>query len=52
MRRVRYEGRFDDSRIEERVTSHDLANALEDVLAGRAVRVANTRPFGCSLDFV
>jgi peroxiredoxin len=52
MRRVRYEGRFDDSRIEERVTNHDLANALEDVLAGRDVRVANTRPFGCSLDFV
>jgi peroxiredoxin len=52
VRRVRYEGRFDDSRIEERVTSHDLANALEDVLAGRDVRVANTRPFGCSLDFV
>ena len=52
MRRVRYEGRFDNSRIEERVTSHDLANALEDVLAGRDVRVANTRPFGCSLDFV
>lgn len=52
MRRIRYEGRFDDSRIDERVTSHDLANALEDVLAGRDVRVANTRPFGCSLDFV
>jgi hypothetical protein len=51
-RRVRYEGRFDDSRIEERVTSHDLANALDDVLAGRDVRVATTRPFGCSLDFV
>jgi peroxiredoxin len=52
MRRIRYEGRFDDSRIEERVTSHDLANALEDVLAGREVQVPNTRPFGCSLDFV
>jgi len=51
-RRVRYEGRFDDSRTDERVTSHDLANALEDVLAGRDVRVENTRPFGCSLDFV
>ena len=33
-RRLRYQGRFDDSRIPERVTSHDLANALEDVLAG------------------
>ncbi|HET7496007.1 MAG TPA: thioredoxin family protein [Candidatus Limnocylindrales bacterium] len=52
MRRIRYEGRFDDSRLEERVTSHDLANALDDVLAGRDVRVATTRPFGCSLDFV
>jgi peroxiredoxin len=52
MRRLRYQGRFDDSRIEERVSSADLANALEDLLAGREVRVANTRPFGCSLDLV
>jgi peroxiredoxin len=51
-RRVRYQGRFDDARIPERVTSHDLANAVEDLLAGREVRVATTRPFGCSLDFV
>lgn len=51
-RRLRYEGRFDDSRIEARVTSADLANALEEVLAGRDVRLATTRPFGCSLDFV
>jgi Redoxin len=52
MRRLRYQGRFDNSRLEERVTDRDLANALDDVLAGREVRVANTRPFGCSLDFV
>jgi peroxiredoxin len=51
-RRVRYQGRFDDSRIPERVTSHDLANALDDLLAGREVGVPVTRPFGCSLDFV
>jgi peroxiredoxin len=51
-RRVRYEGRFDDARLPERVTSHDLRNALDDVLAGRPVRVAETRPFGCSLDLV
>jgi peroxiredoxin len=51
-RRVAYQGRFDDARLPERVTSHDLRNALEDVLAGREVRVAETRPFGCSLDFV
>ena len=51
-RRVRYQGRFDDSRIPERVTSHDLLDALDDVLAGLPVRQAVTRPFGCSLDFV
>ena len=49
-RLLRYEGRFDDSRIVERVTTPDLANALDDLLAGRAVRVARTKPFGCSLD--
>jgi hypothetical protein len=51
-RRVRYQGRFDDSRIASNVTSHDLRNALDDILAGREVRTAITRPFGCSLDLV
>jgi len=51
-RRLRYTGRFDDSRIPERVSSHDLRDALEDLLAGREVSVETTRPFGCSLDFV
>jgi peroxiredoxin len=51
-RRLRYQGRFDDARIASNVTSHDLRNALDDVLAGRDVRVATTRAFGCSLDFV
>ena len=52
MRHLQYEGRFDDSRIEARVTSLDLANALDDLLGEREVRIAKTRPFGCSLDFV
>ena len=51
-RRLRYQGRFDNSRIAANVTSHDLRNALDDVLARRDVRVTTTRPFGCSLDFV
>jgi peroxiredoxin len=51
-RRLRYQGRFDNSRIAANVTSHDLRDALDDILAGRDVRVASTRPFGCSLDFV
>jgi hypothetical protein len=51
-RRVRYQGRFDNSRIPERVTSHDLRDALDDVLTGRAVRRPVTTPFGCSLELV
>ena len=50
LRHLRYEGRFDDSRIVANVTTSDLANAVEDILAGRDVRVPRTRPFGCSLD--
>jgi peroxiredoxin len=49
-RTIRYQGRFDDSRIPGRVT--DLLNAIDDLLAGRDVRVPTTRPFGCSLDYV
>jgi peroxiredoxin len=51
-RRLRYRGRFDDARLPERVTTHDLRDALEDILAGRAVGRAETRAFGCSLDLV
>jgi peroxiredoxin len=51
-RRVRYAGRFDDSRLPGTVTTPDLRNALDDLLAGREVRVAETRPFGCSLDLL
>ena len=51
-RRLRYEGRFDSARLAENVVSHDLRNALEDLVAGREVRVPVTRPFGCSLDYV
>jgi peroxiredoxin len=51
-RHVRYEGRFDSARLAENVTSHDLRNALDDILAGRDVQVPVTRPFGCSLDYV
>ena len=51
-RRLRYRGRFDDARLPERVTSHDLRDALDDILAGRDVRRPETRAFGCSLDLV
>jgi hypothetical protein len=51
-RRLRYEGRFDDARVADSVTTTDLANALDDMLAGKPVRVPQTRPFGCSLDLL
>ena len=51
-RRLRYQGRFDDARLPERVTSHDLRNAVDDVLDDADVRLSTTRPFGCALDFV
>lgn len=51
-RRLRYEGRFDDARVADNVSSSDLANALDGILAGREVRVSRTRPFGCSLDLL
>ena len=49
-RTLRYEGRVDNARLADRVTSHDLRNALDDVLAGREVRLPQTRAFGCALD--
>jgi peroxiredoxin len=49
---VRYEGRFDDARVATSVTTHDLANALDDMLAGSPVRVPQTKAFGCSLDIL
>lgn len=51
-RKLRYRGRIDDSRDPSRVKSHDLRNALDDMLAGRDVREADTRPFGCSIKWM
>ncbi|HEY3788237.1 MAG TPA: redoxin family protein [Urbifossiella sp.] len=53
---VRYRGRIDDAfaaRLKKNaaVTSHDLQNALDDLLADKPVRVAQTRAIGCAIDF-
>jgi len=53
-RKLRYRGRIDNSRDASRVTSRDLMNALDDLIAvGDArlsgVRVSETEPFGCSI---
>lgn len=51
-RKLRYRGRIDDSKEASKVTSHDLRNALDDILAGKTVRVPDTRPFGCSIKWM
>ncbi|MGI0078159.1 MAG: thioredoxin family protein [Nitrososphaerales archaeon] len=49
LRTLRYKGRIDDSRDPSRVITRDLQNALDDLIAGRNVRVSETNPFGCSV---
>ena len=49
-RKLRYAGRFDDSRYpqEETVKSPDARNAIKALLAGQPVPVEITKPHGCS----
>ena len=49
-RKLMYTGRGVDSpRDTSKMTVNDLENALEDHLAGRAVRVPKTNPIGCNV---
>ena len=50
-RRLRYRGRVDDSRDATKVTTKDLRNSLDDLLDSREVRVPETRPFACSIEY-
>ncbi|HSU69009.1 MAG TPA: redoxin domain-containing protein [Tepidisphaeraceae bacterium] len=50
-RKLRYEGRIDDSQVRE-VHTHDAADAIEALLAGKPVPVARTRVFGCSTKWI
>ena len=51
-RRLRYRGRIDDSKDPKMVKSNDLRNALDDMVAGKAPRLADTKPFGCSIKWM
>jgi peroxiredoxin len=46
-RKLRYVGRIDDAEVKT-VKSHDARNAIEALLADKAVPVEKTRVFGCS----
>ncbi|MCR4415897.1 MAG: redoxin domain-containing protein [Thermoguttaceae bacterium] len=48
-RKLRYVGRVDNSEKPDRVTSRDTQNAIDALLAGKAVPVETTRVFGCSV---
>lgn len=53
-RKLRYMGRFDDSRFAETDTVHstDARNAVEALLAGKPVTNDVTKPFGCSTKWI
>lgn len=48
-RQLRYRGRLTDSRDPARASSHDLTNALDDLISRRPVAVPETQPLGCSI---
>jgi thiol-disulfide isomerase/thioredoxin len=49
-RKLRYHGRIDDNHRDlAKVTSHDLKNALDALLAGKEPPVTETTAFGCSV---
>jgi thiol-disulfide isomerase/thioredoxin len=47
-RRLRYEGRVDNSQRESLVKTQDARNAIDALLAGKPVPLAHTGVFGCS----
>jgi peroxiredoxin len=47
--KLRYHGRIDDKRNVGEVASKDLATALDAMIAGKDVPVAETKAFGCTI---
>ena len=50
-RKLRYQGRIDNSTREDAVTSRDARNAIDALLAGRSVPLAQTTAVGCPPSF-
>jgi peroxiredoxin len=48
-RNILYHGRIDNNKDENKVTSHDLTKALDEILAGKEVSVKETKSFGCTI---
>jgi peroxiredoxin len=47
-RKLRFVGRIDNSDDPRRVTTHETRDAIEALIAGKPVQVAQTKVFGCS----
>lgn len=50
-RKIAYMGGIDDSMYPEKVERHFLEDAIDAVLAGKPVEVAETKPVGCPIDY-
>ena len=48
-RKLRFEGRIDDSERESTATKHETRDALDALLAGKEPPVTSTKVFGCSV---
>ncbi len=44
-----YHGRIDYNNEADKVSSNDLQNALNDILAGKEITANTTKAFGCSI---
>ena len=51
-RKLRYQGRIDDSESGNAIKSADAKNAIDAILAGEKVPVEKTRVFGCSTKWI
>ena len=47
-RKLAYHGRLDDSKTIGDIKHHHAREAIDELLAGKAVTITKTRPFGCS----
>lgn len=50
-RRVAYMGAFDDNKDPAKVEEHSLRDAVDALLAGKKPEVAETRQFGCEIEY-
>ncbi|HYS78740.1 MAG TPA: redoxin family protein [Candidatus Dormibacteraeota bacterium] len=46
-----YRGRVDDSLEQDKIKTHDFAAALDALVSGKPVQVAETKAFGCSVKY-